>query len=125
MRKSPSPNSEPNLAKRALGAHGENLTSRWYGDQGYEVLHRNWRCSEGEVDLVLRSGDTIVFCEVKTRTSAAFGTPAEAVGYRKQSKLRRLAAMYLAEQRPGFAAGIRFDVACVTSGAVEVVENAF
>jgi putative endonuclease len=98
--------------------------ARHYEALGYEVLSRNWRCREGELDLVLRRGRTLVVCEVKTRTSTAFGTPAEAVTRTKQQKLRLLTRRYLqsAPFRPG---QIRFDVAAVLAGDLTLIENAF
>ena len=110
--------------RRALGARGEALAARWYEARGYTVVSRNWRCREGELDLVLARGRTIVFCEVKTRSSAAYGTPAEAVTRTKQQRLRVLAVRWLDahEVRPG---SLRFDVAGVMGGVVEVVEAAF
>jgi putative endonuclease len=112
------------LARRALGASGEEAVAQWYGRQGYEVVARNWRCREGELDLVVRRQRTIVFCEVKTRTSDRFGVPAEAVTYEKRRRLRVLAATWLRESaaRPR---EIRFDVASVLGGRVEVIEGAF
>jgi len=86
---------------------------------------RNWRCREGELDLVLRHARLFVFCEVKTRTSTAFGVPAEAVNRTKQAKLRRLAARWLEDDAPVRAAEIRFDVASVLAGKIEVLEGAF
>ena len=73
-----------------------------------------------------RTGSTLVFCEVKTRTSAAFGVPAEAVNIAKQRRLRRLAMAWLdaVDDRPR-RVDLRFDVACVLAGKVEVIENAF
>jgi putative endonuclease len=62
------------------------------------LLDRNWRCELGEIDLVLRDGDVLVVCEVKTRSSAAFGSPFEAVTPAKLSRLRRLAARWVAER---------------------------
>lgn len=108
----------------ALGARGEALAADWYLAEGYEVLDRNWRCRDGELDLVLRRGRTLVFCEVKTRTTDAFGVPAEAVTHAKQRRIRRLAARWLDEGsvRPG---QIRFDVAAVLAGRLEVIEGAF
>ena len=97
----------------------------WYEANGYEVVARNWRCPEGEIDLIVRRGRTLVFCEVKTRSSEAFGSPAEAVGRVKQARLRRLAARFLdqdASRRPSL---IRFDVAAVLRGEVEIIEAAF
>jgi putative endonuclease len=95
--------------RQAVGAYGERLAARHLQDQGLEILHRNWRCPDGELDLILRDGDDIVFCEVKTRRGARFGTPAEAVGARKVRKLRHLAFRWLAETGI-HADGIRFDV---------------
>jgi putative endonuclease len=112
------------LSKKALGAYGETLATRWYEQRGYVVVARNWRCRDGEIDLILRRDRSLVFCEVKTRSSDAFGAPVEAVGWRKQRKLRALAAIWMGETgvRP---ASIRFDVASVLRGRVEVYEAAF
>src|SRR5207253_2258027 len=83
------------LERRALGMSGEDLAAAWYEANGYEVLARNWRCREGELDLVVRRGRTIVFCEVKTRGSDAFGLPVEAVSRSKRQRVRVLAATWL------------------------------
>ena len=106
------------------GARGEALAAAWYEARGYEVVVRNWRCRDGEIDLVLRQRRTIVFCEVKARRSDAFGLPAEAVTREKRQRLRHLAARWLDESsiRP---IGIRFDVASVLDGVVDVIEGAF
>jgi putative endonuclease len=113
-------------ARRALGARGEDAAAAWYTKQGYEVVARNWRCRDGELDLIVRSGRTYVFCEVKTRTSSAFGAPVEAVTRDKQMRIRRLAARWLEDGAPGPAKDIRFDVASVLGPReVEVVEGAF
>ncbi len=88
------------------------------------MLDRNWRCPEGELDLVLAGEGVIVFCEVKTRSSAAFGSPAEAVGPQRRRRLRRAAAAWLAvsgERAPR----VRFDVAAVLPGSVEILADAF
>ena len=98
--------------------------SRWYVARGFEVLDRNWRCAQGEIDLVLHRHGTVVFCEVKTRSSNRFGSPFEAVGRDKQRRLRRLAALWLAG-RPASYPAVRFDVAAVTGARVQVVEGAF
>lgn len=118
----------PRGHKQRLGARGEQLTADWYVAHGYRVVARNWRCREGEIDLVLLAVDgDLVFCEVKTRSSDRFGVPAEAVTPAKQRRLRTLAARYLAmEGRPAPGRrGIRFDVAAVMGGRVEVIEAAF
>jgi putative endonuclease len=129
--------------RQRLGARGEQLAADWYLARGYTVVARNWRCREGELDLVLARDGELVFCEVKTRTSDRFGTAAEAVTYAKQRRIRALAARFLAERSgaPGTAGttdgdgavgggggrrrGIRFDVAAVTGRRVEVIEAAF
>ncbi len=97
----------------------------WYEDRGYEVLARNWRCRDGEIDLVLRDGRRFVFCEVKTRTSDAFGAPVEAVTRAKQMRLRRVAARWLEDEAPVPPREICFDVASVLAGDIEVVQGAF
>jgi len=114
--------------RQVLGAEGEALAARWYEENGYEVLDRNWRRREGEVDLIVRRGKTVVFCEVKTRSSDRFGTGAEAVTEAKQRRIRRLAARWLSELTPASGRArveARFDVVSITAGRVEVIENAF
>ena len=110
---------------RRLGASGEEAVASWYQARGYAVLARNWRCRDGELDLVLREGRRFVFCEVKTRTTDAFGAPVEAVTRTKQMRVRRLAARWLEEEAPVRPREIRFDVASVLGGTIEVVEGAF
>src|SRR5688572_33451085 len=87
----------PPDSRRALGAYGERLAARYLEDRGLQVLDRNWRCAHGEVDLVARDGDCLVFCEVKTRRTDRFGAPVEAVTWHKAARLRRLAAAWLQE----------------------------
>jgi len=110
--------------RRALGSYGENLAARWYQQRGYVVVDRNWRCREGEIDLVLLRGRIIVFCEVKTRSSDTYGSPASAVTPTKQARLRKLGLRWIDahDLRPG---GLRFDVACVIGRDVNVIESAF
>jgi putative endonuclease len=109
----------------SLGAFGEEVAARWYERAGYDVIGRNWRCASGELDLVVRRGPLVVFCEVKTRSSDRYGTPAEAVTYRKRMRLRRLAAAWLASCEGPSGRMVRFDVAAVRGGTVEVIEDAF
>ncbi len=114
--------------RRVLGAEGEAQAARWYEEHGYEVLERNWRRREGEVDLIVRQGRTVVFCEVKTRTDSRFGTGAESVLEAKQRRIRRLASRWLSELTPAVGRDrveVRFDVVSITAGQVEVIENAF
>ena len=98
----------------ALGRYGEQLAAEHLTASGMTVLARNWRCAQGELDLVLRDTDgTVVFCEVKTRSGTGFGEPSEAVGRVKARRLRTLACRWLVEQRPPGADAIRFDVVSV------------
>ena len=113
------------MSSRQLGIDGEDLVAAWYVSQGYEVVARNWRCREGELDLIVRAGRTFVFCEVKTRTSDAFGAPVEAVTSDKQQRLRRLAARWLEDDAPLRPTEIRFDVASVLGGDIDVLQGAF
>jgi putative endonuclease len=114
--------------RQRLGAHGEAVVARWYEARGYTVLARNWRCRAGEIDLVLGRGPIVVVCEVKTRSSDRFGSPFDAVGWQKQQRLRRLAAEWLAAGATTDGRGraeVRFDVASVLRGQVDVIEGAF
>lgn len=97
---------------------------RWYRRAGYEVLDRNWRCEHGELDLVLAAPGLVVFCEVKARASDRYGGAAVAVDHRKQQRIRRLAALWLADRRPGDVA-VRFDVVAVVGGKTQVITAAF
>ncbi len=85
--------------RSALGAYGEALAARHLVDQGMVLLDRNWRCPLGEIDLVLRDDRTLVVCEVKTRSSLAFGSPLEGVTEQKAARLRRLAARWLTDHK--------------------------
>lgn len=76
--------------RQALGRYGERMAERHLLERGMVLLDRNWRCDEGEIDLVLREGDVLVVCEVKTRSSLACGTPHEAVDDVKLERLQRL-----------------------------------
>jgi putative endonuclease len=114
--------------QRILGAEGEARAARWYEDNGYEVLDRNWRRREGEIDLIVRRGRTVAFCEVKTRSSDRFGSGVESVLPAKQRRIRRLAARWLSELTPAVGRArvdVRFDVVGITAGKVEVIEDAF
>ena len=110
--------------RREVGGSGEDLAAAWYEANGYEVVDRNWRCRHGELDLVLRNGRQVVFCEVKARTGLGFGTPAEAITRDKKQRIRFLAARWLEDAKPR-PAEIRFDVAAVLGDDVEVLEGAF
>jgi putative endonuclease len=116
--------------RRALGDAGEDLVAAWYAGAGYRVLDRNWRCREGELDVVAARGQVLVFCEVKTRRTTAFGIPAEAVTTTKQRRLRTLAMRWLDDHPTARARTLRFDVASVLAPrdgepVIDVIEGAF
>ena len=116
-------------AKDALGQYGERVAVRHLRDAGLTILATNWRCNEGEIDIVARERDVVVFCEVKTRRSALFGVPAEAVTRTKADRLRRLAMRWLREH-PAGTADLRFDVVSVLlpkvgAPAIEHLRGAF
>ena len=129
--------SAANNAVRQLGGAlgtaviGVVFAARLHAGAGYAVVERNWRCPEGEIDLIaIEPGDgVVVICEVKTRSSALFGSPEEAVTVAKQRRLRRLAARWLAQQGAPMGT-VRFDVAAVLADraghlVVDVVQDAF
>jgi putative endonuclease len=99
------------LAKDALGKYGEDLAARYFVGAGLTIITRNWRCPVGEIDIVARDGRTVVFAEVKTRRSTAYGLPAEAITSRKAGKLRELAVHWLREHAEH--GDVRFDVVSV------------
>ncbi|TBR19449.1 YraN family protein [bacterium] len=108
----------------SLGSEGEALVAEHAARLGWRVLERNWRCRYGELDLVAEDGGTVVFVEVKTRSSRRRGAPEEAVDARKQARLARLAAAYLSE-RGWLERPCRFDVAAVEGGEVRLLRAAF
>jgi putative endonuclease len=84
-------------AKDLLGRQGEQLAAEFLSKAGLVILDRNWRCSQGEIDIVAADGRSLVICEVKTRSGVRFGTPLEAVTRQKAWRQRRLAALWLRE----------------------------
>ncbi len=106
--------------KDAVGRFGEQIAAEHLQRAGLVVLDRNWRCRDGELDIVARDAEVLVFVEVKTRSSLAYGGPADAVDRRKAARIRRLAVRWMAERRAGrepqFWATIRFDVVAVVRG---------
>ncbi len=99
-------------AKDELGRRGEDLAVEYLQRRGLVVLARNWRCRDGEVDVVATEDDRLVVCEVKTRSSTRFGEPAEAVTARKAVRIRRVTQAWLAAHQVPWCE-IRFDVLAV------------
>jgi putative endonuclease len=97
---------------QALGRYGESLAARHLTEQGMVLLDRNWSCPAGELDLVLRDGEVLVVCEVKTRTSLDYGSPHEAVTEDKLARLGQLAAAWI-EAHAASPADVRLDLVAV------------
>jgi len=109
-------------AKDAVGRYGEDVAAAHVVGRGWDVLDRNWRTRDGELDLVALDGDELVVIEVKTRRSIVFGYPAEAVTPRKLARVRRLGAQWLAAHDV-HPRSVRVDVIAVllpASGAAEI-----
>jgi len=105
-----------------LGQTGEDIAVRHLKDKGYSILHRNFRTPLGEADIIVRDKETLVFVEVKARTSDAFGQPFEAVGYRKQEKLKKIALYYIKHTRT--ESPVRFDViSIITKNGKEEINH--
>jgi putative endonuclease len=115
--------------KDTLGRYGEDVAVAHLQAAGLVVLARNWRCPDGELDIIARDGDVLVFCEVKTRSGLGYGVPAEAVTSAKARRIRRLAAAWLDQAGRGWPE-LRFDVVSVLrrrghAVAVEHLRGAF
>lgn len=112
------------FARQQLGKIGEQLAVEELERRGYAIVDRRYRTARGEIDIVARDGDTLVFVEVKVREGDECGTAAEAVTRPKQRRLGRMAADYLA--RRGIAPQpCRFDVVAIDAGVVTVYPDAF
>ena len=111
----------PHLLK---GRKGERLACRYLLKQGFDILARRYRSRSGELDIIAYEGDTLVFVEVKTRSSRDFGQPWEFVDWQKQQILRRAAEDFIADYDLGQYA-YRFDIVSVLGTEVTLFRNAF
>jgi putative endonuclease len=112
------------MNKRATGSIGESAACGALTKAGMTILERNWRRPTGEIDIIAKDRKTIVFVEVKTRSSLKFGRPAEAVGRSKQMHILRTAMLYLAENGLDDAP-VRFDIVEVLPTGIRHLKNAF
>jgi putative endonuclease len=108
----------------ARGQRAEDRALALLIDRGYAIVERNWRCRLGELDLIARDGDVLVFVEVRSRADRAHGSALETVGAGKQRKVAQVAAAYLAARRP-IAASCRFDVVGITADEIVLIKDAF
>ncbi|NLV20992.1 MAG: YraN family protein [Syntrophomonadaceae bacterium] len=114
--------------KIALGRQGEEIAAAYLQQQGYEILARNYRCRYGELDIICKKNNIIVFVEVKTRRSDLFGSPEEAITRTKIQHIKKVALLYLAENKTS-CREIRFDVVTILMKAdrpeINHIEAAF
>lgn len=114
--------------KQTLGRQGEELAVEYLQQQGHLILERNYRCPAGEIDIVCEEGRELVFVEVKTRRSVAFGSPEEAVTRKKRETIRKVALYWLREQKI-YRRDMRFDVVSILLAGAEPeihhIKNAF
>lgn len=108
---------DPNV----LGRYGEDRAAEYLASLGYEIIERNWRCSVGEIDLIARDRNRLVFVEVKTRSGSGFGHPFESISSEKLARLRRLVASWC-EARQVNSQRVRMDAISVllTNGRVAI-----
>ena len=115
------------ISRVAQGSQAEDLARRFLEARGLELVARNFRCRSGELDLIMRDGEQLVFVEVRSRRHARYGTPAESVTRAKQQRLLRAAALYLQRQRLDLPC--RFDVVAILQAdgepRVEWIRDAF
>ncbi|HET9140985.1 YraN family protein [Actinophytocola sp.] len=113
-----------NSAHLDLGRRGEALAAQYLRDRGMRVVARNWRCPDGELDLVLCSRNLLIVCEVKTRTSTRYGTPAESVTDEKAARIRRLARRWQLSHGEHLRR-VRFDIVSILwqPGQVPVIRH--
>jgi putative endonuclease len=116
------------FTRMRTGKRGEELAAAHLAEAGYRIVERNYRCIFGEIDIVAEEGETLVFVEVKSRRTEAYGDPQLAVGHEKQKKISRIAMNYLSEKRLRHRQA-RFDVVAVklrpTGSRIELIRNAF
>jgi putative endonuclease len=108
------------------GREGEDAAAAYLRTRGYRILERNYRCPPGEIDIIAEHAGVLCFVEVKSRSSLAYGSPAEAVNRAKQRHITRAAAYYLQARRQGADVACRFDVvAVVPDSDPELITDAF
>jgi putative endonuclease len=116
------------LTGKRTGKRGEELAAAYLAETGYRIIERNYQCCFGEIDIVAWEGDTLVFAEVKSRRTEAYGVPQLAVGREKQYKISRIALNYLSEKHLRHHS-VRFDVVAVkllpAGTSIELIRNAF
>lgn len=113
------------MNKKEIGAKYEALAAEFLEAKGYEILEKNFRCRQGEIDLIVCDGKYLVFVEVKYRSSSQYGSAVTAVSYKKQQTISCVAAFYLLKNRLSEDTPCRFDVIAIDGDEVKHYENAF
>ena len=117
------------MTKQDTGKMGEKLACQFLGNNGYHIIETNYRCSDGEIDIVARQQNTLVFIEVRTKTSRTFGIPEESITPVKAARLRTLAACY-GQDHTNLPDDWRIDVVAIEmnkngrASRIEIIENA-
>jgi putative endonuclease len=106
------------------GASAEDVATRFLLDHDYTIVERNYRCQSGELDIIARDGDVLVFVEVRSRADDEHGDPIESVNRRKQAQVARVAAHYLHHKCPQLD-DCRFDVVTILGGQVDLYQDAW
>lgn len=101
------------------------MASEFLSKKGYKILELNFRCRTGEIDIVAKKNNIIVFTEVKYRKNLLKGSPGEAIDYYKQQKIYKTAMYYITRNRLNLSAEYRFDAILITNDNIEHIENAF
>lgn len=112
------------MNRRKQGHAAEQAAVALLRSKRYQILATNYSCRQGELDIVARDGDELVFVEVRSRSSARYGDALAAIGPRKQQQVARVAQAYISRERPRFASS-RFDVVAVTGPEIEHLVDAF
>lgn len=110
---------------REIGTKEEALAAAFLKKQGYQIVEQNFRCRLGEIDIIARDGSVLVFLEVKYRKNDRYGNPAEAVTFRKQQKICKVADYYRMIHRISERQPCRFDVVAIQGEAIRLIQNAF
>lgn len=113
------------MNKRILGDAEEEIACEFLGKNGYNIVERNFRCKIGEIDIIARNEDYLVFIEVKYRSSNRYGEPEYSINKRKQSKIYRAAQFYMMQKGLSMDTPVRFDVVTILGDHIHIIKNAF
>lgn len=113
------------FSRKKKGEEGEGIAAKYLAGKGFTMVTRNFRCKGGEIDLIATRSGELHFIEVKTRSNAGFGAPAESVNLHKQKRLSRAAFMFLAQNQHWAKAPHCFSVVAIEGNKIDLFLNAF